>query len=99
MPPLPWTAAPAADAVPDEVVVMARRTFLTLSAWRDRDALNGFVRSEPHISTMRRYRPAMADARFVFWNMTPDNLPPSWSEAEQRLRASNADAKSPTATL
>ena len=81
MPPLPWTTAPAADAVSDEVLVMAsllrldafrrtpgflrgamairkqvlgadgavgvalntalpRRTFFTLSAWRDRDALN-----------------------------------------------------------
>src|SRR5579862_2157233 len=35
------------------------RTFYTLSAWRDRDALNAFVGSEPHVSTMRRYRPAM----------------------------------------
>ncbi|MBV9311191.1 MAG: DUF3291 domain-containing protein [Solirubrobacterales bacterium] len=140
MPPLPWTAAPDADAASDEVVVMAsllqldalrrapgflraamairkqvlgadgavgvalntrlpRRTFFTLSAWRDREALNGFVRSEPHVSTMRRYRPAMADARFVFWSTTADKLPPAWSEAEQRLReaASNSQSKSPTA--
>jgi heme-degrading monooxygenase HmoA len=62
------------------------RTFFTLSAWRDRDALNAFVRSEPHVSSMRRYRPAMADARFVFWRTTPDSLPPSWSEAQRRLR-------------
>ena len=62
------------------------RTFFTLSAWRDRDALNGFVRSEPHVSSMRRYRPAMADARFVFWTTTTDRLPPSWSEAQRRLR-------------
>jgi heme-degrading monooxygenase HmoA len=140
MPPLPWTAAPAADAVSDDVVVMAsllrldslrrapgflraamairrqvlgadgavgvalntalpRLTFFTLSAWRDREALNGFVRSEPHVSTMRRYRPVMADARFVFWNSAADTLPPSWSEAERRLRdaASNSELKSPIA--
>jgi hypothetical protein len=79
---------------------LPRRTFFTLSAWRDDEALNGFVRSEPHVSIMRRYRPAMADARFVFWNTTPDKLPPSWSEAEQRLRAaaSNSQLKSPTET-
>lgn len=52
------------------------RTFFTLSAWRDRDALNAFVRSEPHISSMRRYRPAMANAPFVFWGTTADSLPP-----------------------
>jgi quinol monooxygenase YgiN len=62
------------------------RTFFTLSAWRDRDALNAFMRSEPHVSSMRRYRPAMADARFVFWNATADSLPPSWSEVQRRLR-------------
>ena len=62
------------------------RTFFTLSAWRDRDALNAFVGSEPHVSSMRRYRPAMTDARFAFWNTTAANLPPSWSEAQPRLR-------------
>jgi Domain of unknown function (DUF3291) len=141
MPPLPWTATPAADVASDEVVVMAsllqlgslwrtpgflraamairkqvlaadgavgvalntalpRRTFFTLSAWRDRDALNTFVRSEPHVSTMRRYRPAMKDARFVFWNTTADNLPPSWTDATERLceAASKSQLKSPTAT-
>ena len=127
MPPLPWKATSAADAVSDEVLVMAsllkldsfrrtpaflraamairqqvldaegavgvalntalpRRTFFTLSAWRDREALNAFVRAEPHASTMRRYRPAMADARFVFWSTSADKLPPSWTEAQERLR-------------
>jgi heme-degrading monooxygenase HmoA len=62
------------------------RTFFTVSAWRDRDALNAFVRSEPHVSSMRRYRPAMADARFVFWSTRFDSLPPSWPETLRRLR-------------
>jgi heme-degrading monooxygenase HmoA len=62
------------------------RTFFTLSAWRDRDALDAFVRSEPHVGSMRRYRPVMADARFVFWRATVESLPPSWSEAQRRLR-------------
>jgi quinol monooxygenase YgiN len=65
------------------------RTFFTLSAWRDRDALEAFVRSEPHVSSMRRYRPAMADARFAFWSTTADKLPPSWTEAQHRLRQTN----------
>jgi hypothetical protein len=69
------------------------RTFFTLSAWRDREALNAFVRSEPHVSSMRRYRPAMADARFVFWNVPADTLPPPWAEVQRRLR----DQASPTA--
>jgi quinol monooxygenase YgiN len=62
------------------------RTFFTLSAWRDRDALDAFVGSEPHVSSMRRYRTAMADARFVFWSTAAENLPPSWPEVQRRLR-------------
>ena len=65
------------------------RRFFTLSAWLDRDALDAFVRSEPHLSSMRRYRPAMADARFVLWSTTTDKLPPSWAEAQQRLGEAN----------
>jgi hypothetical protein len=62
------------------------RTFFTLSAWRDREAPDAFVGSEPHVSSMRRYRPAMSDARFVFWTTAADNLPPSWSAVHRRLR-------------
>ena len=62
------------------------RTFFTLSAWCDRNAVDAFVRSEPHVGSMRRYRPAMADARFVFWTSQADGLPPSWPEAQRRLR-------------
>jgi Domain of unknown function (DUF3291) len=65
---------------------LPRRTFFTLSAWRDRDALEAFIGTDPHAGSMRRYRPAMVDARFVFWNTTADRLPPAWSEAKDRLR-------------
>lgn len=71
------------------------RTFFTLSAWRDRDVLDAFVRSEPHISSMRRYRPAMADARFLFWSTTADKLPPSWTEVRHRLRQVNTKPERP----
>lgn len=66
---------------------LPRKTFFTLSAWRDRDALNAFVRAEPHQSFMRRYHPAMADSAFVFWTARRDQLPPSWQQAEERLEA------------
>jgi heme-degrading monooxygenase HmoA len=66
---------------------LPRRTFFTLSAWRDREALDAFVRSEPHQSYMRRYHPAMADSTFVFWNAQRDQLPPSWPQIRERLKA------------
>lgn len=72
------------------------RTFFTLSAWRDRGALNAFVRSEPHVSTMRRYRTAMAGARFVAWSAIAAELPPTWSEVRRRLQeASSRAARNP----
>ena len=70
---------------------LPRKTFFTLSAWRDRAALDAFVRSEPHRSLMRRFHPAMADAAFVFWNVPAGQLPPSWPQAMDRLKAGASD--------
>jgi hypothetical protein len=64
-----------------------RREFATLSAWRDRDALNALVRSVPHRTIMGRYRSAMADSRFTFWEAQGSALPLDWAEAERRLAA------------
>jgi len=49
-----------------------RREFFTLSAWRDRAAVDALVRAEPHRSTMGRYRPVMADSAFRFWEVSPE---------------------------
>jgi heme-degrading monooxygenase HmoA len=61
-----------------------RKEFLTLSAWRDRDALNAMVRAEPHRSVMGRHRAAMAEGTFRFWT-APAGTPPTWDEARERL--------------
>ena len=62
-----------------------RREFFTLSAWRDRAAVDALVRAEPHRSTMGRYHAVMADAVFRFWEVPPGALPPSWDDAPSRL--------------
>ncbi|WP_236244497.1 DUF3291 domain-containing protein [Streptomyces sp. CC210A] len=62
-----------------------RRTFLTLSAWRDRDALYAYARAEPHRGIMRDLRPAMRASTFTFWEATAEDLPVAWSEARRRL--------------
>jgi quinol monooxygenase YgiN len=128
MPPLPWTAGPAAADADGEVLVMAsllklnsylripgflraamairkqaiaadgnvgasldtslpRKTFFTLSAWRDREALDAFVKSEPHRSFMHRFHPALADASFVFWNVPVGQVPPTWPQAKEQIAA------------
>ncbi|MCP3760168.1 DUF3291 domain-containing protein [Streptomyces sp. TBY4] len=62
-----------------------RLTFLTLSAWEDRDALYRFAGSEPHRSSSRAAAACTKEAGFVFWTVPASELPISWAEAERRL--------------
>ncbi|MEU9715138.1 DUF3291 domain-containing protein [Streptomyces sp. NPDC047976] len=61
------------------------RTFLTLSAWEDRDALYRFARSEPHRSSSRAAGAYMKESAFTFWTVPASELPITWDEAERRL--------------
>ncbi|MEV5828934.1 DUF3291 domain-containing protein [Spirillospora sp. NPDC052242] len=65
----------------------AKRTFWTLSAWRDDEALRAYAAAEPHRSTMRRQRAVMRDSTFVFWNVRGSELPLDWTDAQHRLTA------------
>lgn len=61
------------------------RTFYTLSAWRDRDALYAYAKAEPHRGIMRDLRATTRDSAFTFWEATTDDLPLTWDEAMRRL--------------
>jgi hypothetical protein len=75
-------AADGAVGISLEARLLSGR-FRTLSTWRDRPAVNEFVRTEPHRSSMRRHHPHMRTAKFVFWESESPRL--SWDEATQRL--------------
>jgi hypothetical protein len=69
-----------------------RKTFWTLSAWRDQDSLEGFVRRPAHVAVMRRYHDRLAGTGFVSWSRREDALPKPhsnakdlWREARERL--------------
>lgn len=64
---------------------VTRRTFLTLSAWEDRDALHRFARSEPHRSSSRAAAAYMKESAFTYWTVPASELPIGWAEAERRL--------------
>ncbi|MFD0899103.1 DUF3291 domain-containing protein [Actinomadura sediminis] len=70
---------------------LAKRTFWTLSAWRDDAALRAYAAAEPHRSTMRRKRGVMRDSTFVFWSVTGSELPIDWADAQRRLAAEARD--------
>ncbi|MEV5438970.1 DUF3291 domain-containing protein [Streptomyces sp. NPDC052682] len=81
-----------------------KRTFWTLSAWSDRDALYAYARTEPHRSIMTSLRPTMRESVFTFWQVPAGDLPIDWADArrrlaeEQRTRAAGADAAEPGGT-
>ncbi|MER6563737.1 DUF3291 domain-containing protein [Streptomyces sp. NPDC001027] len=62
-----------------------KRTFWTLSAWEDKDALYTYARTEPHRSIMTGLRPTMKDSTFAFWQTPAADLPVDWTDARRRL--------------
>ncbi|MCX5146050.1 DUF4188 domain-containing protein [Streptomyces sp. NBC_00320] len=77
-------SAPGAHGVALRARIFSR-TFLTLSAWEDRDALYRFARSEPHRSSSRAAAAFMRESAFTFWTAPASALPVTWAEAERRL--------------
>lgn len=73
-----------------------RREFFTLSAWRNRAALDALVRAQPHAGAMRRHRPVMAESTFTFWEVEADQLPVRWDEARRRLDQERASTEGST---
>jgi hypothetical protein len=65
-----------------------RRTFYTLSAWQDREALDRAVVAQPHADTMTRFRPKMAAAVFTFWEI-PAAGEPGWADARRRIESAS----------
>jgi heme-degrading monooxygenase HmoA len=64
-----------------------RLEFWTLSAWRDRSALNAFVRADPHRKAMSALQGHMGPTRFIEWRARGAELPPRWADAMGRFQA------------
>jgi hypothetical protein len=64
-----------------------RRTFWTLSVWRDDDALARFAHADPHNRHVARIRPHMNSSTFVTWAVPGAQLPVTWTQARQRVEA------------
>ena len=62
-----------------------KRTFFTLSAWQDRDALYTYAGTEPHRGIMSELRSTMQSSTFTFWEVAVEQLPITWDEAKRRL--------------
>lgn len=60
--------------------------FWTLSAWRDEESLDAFVRTPPHARTMTALAARMGATRFIRWTLAGAQLPPGWDDALRRWR-------------
>jgi hypothetical protein len=67
------------------------KTFWTLSAWRDQEALERFARGEPHRSVMAAIRPHMNPTTFVAWTTTGSDLPVKWETAREKVSRKAGD--------
>ena len=63
-----------------------RKTFWTLSAWTNQQALHGFVRTVPHMKIMKALQPYMEPTRFTTWQALGSTLPIPWPDAIDQLR-------------
>lgn len=61
------------------------RNYWTLSVWTDQAALQGFMRTAPHVELMGSLKPFMAPTKFVQWEITATDGRPSWTQADERL--------------
>lgn len=63
----------------------SRRTFWTLSSWRDTDAIAAFTRSPEHVEVMRAFRDRMRGSHFHTWWLAEGAGAPDWADALDRL--------------
>ena len=66
------------------------KTFWTLSAWSDQEALGAFVHELPHRAVMAKLRPHMGATRCASWTVPGSELPVAWDDATPRLASSEA---------
>jgi quinol monooxygenase YgiN len=64
------------------------RDYWTLSVWKDRNALNEFMRTSPHVGIMTSLKPLMEPTKFIFWSITGADGRPDFTDALKRLAAS-----------
>jgi heme-degrading monooxygenase HmoA len=75
-----------------DVLADANHTYWTRTAWQGRDAMHGFVGSEPHLSIMGRLDDWCDEATFVDWEQGEAELP-DWQTSYVRLGAEGSVAR------
>jgi len=64
-----------------------RKTFWTLSAWTDQNAMDAFVRTSPHVDVMQKFGARLKDSGFQTFTVAAHALPAARSNARQLWHA------------
>lgn len=70
---------------------LMRKTFYTLSAWSDAEAMNRFVHSGSHAAMLADMAGRLGQPTFVESNEPGGTLPLNWAAAKRRLSDRRAD--------
>lgn len=62
-----------------------RRTFWTMTLWRDQAAMRRYMTAGAHLAAMPRLLQWCDEASVVHWQQEDDALP-DWTEADRRMR-------------
>jgi hypothetical protein len=62
----------------------AHNVYWTITGWKDREVMAGFVRAEPHLATMARLDDWCDEASFADWEQTAEELP-DWKTCHDHL--------------
>jgi quinol monooxygenase YgiN len=80
-----------------DVLAEANNTYWTRTSWRDRGAMDAFVGSEPHLTTMGRISEWCDEATFTDWEQPSGELP-DWQDGYARIIADGQPATLTNAT-
>lgn len=69
-----------------------RRTFWTMTQWRDQAAMRRYMTSGAHLKVMPRLLTWCDEASVVHWERDDERLP-DWAEADRRMRAEGRPSK------
>ena len=69
-----------------------RRTFWTMTLWRDHGAMQGFMSSGAHLKAMPKLLDWCDEASVVHWTQA-DAAAPDWAVADARMRAEGRPSK------
>jgi heme-degrading monooxygenase HmoA len=94
-----WRLKSDEESPQDDLVFNDPSWIVNLTVWKDLDALMAFVRSDLHLSIMKRRREwflSVNKATMVLW-WVPEGHIPSVAEAQQKLETLRRDGPAPGA--